>query len=178
MRQYRYPVQGRYWEFPQGAWETRPGTDPAEVARGELEEETGFRAARLDRLGFLYAANGYANQGCHLFRATGLTTGTEWRATTRSRTSKPPPIHGPRSGAMTVAARTAEIREQAFPDRPRRCISPGTGTAGGLDRLVLAALERLAPGTRAGSRIWTTFSSSAAASPGPAPGRGSQPSDG
>ena len=75
VRQFRYPVGGRFWEFPQGSWETRPGSDPEQVARGELAEETGLRAARLDRLGFLYAANGYANQGCHLFRATGLTSG-------------------------------------------------------------------------------------------------------
>ena len=75
VRQFRYPVQGRYWEFPQGSWETRPGSDPTDVARGELEEETGLRAANLDRLGYLYAANGYSSQGCHLFRATGLTPG-------------------------------------------------------------------------------------------------------
>ena len=75
VRQYRYAVQGRYWEFPQGSWETRPGSDPAEVARGELEEETGFRTGQLDVLGFLYPANGYSNQGCQLFRATGLTPG-------------------------------------------------------------------------------------------------------
>ncbi len=75
VRQYRYPVGGRYWEFPQGSWETRPGTDPALVAAGELEEETGYRAATLDRLGYLYPANGIANQGGHVFRATGLTPG-------------------------------------------------------------------------------------------------------
>ncbi len=75
VRQYRYPVAGRYWEFPQGSWETRPGTDPAQVAKGELEEETGLRAGRLDKLGFLYPANGIANQGCHIFRATGLAEG-------------------------------------------------------------------------------------------------------
>ncbi|HCQ64969.1 MAG TPA: ADP-ribose pyrophosphatase [Rhodobacteraceae bacterium] len=75
VRQYRYPVAGRYWEFPQGSWETRPGTDPARVAAGELEEETGYRAEQLDKLGFLYPANGTANQGCHIFRATGLTPG-------------------------------------------------------------------------------------------------------
>src|SRR5207302_2757136 len=33
VEQYRYPVQGRYWEFPQGTWEERPEADPTEVAR-------------------------------------------------------------------------------------------------------------------------------------------------
>lgn len=75
VRQYRYPTGGRFWEFPQGSWEARPDADPVLVAHGELEEETGFRAARLDRLGFLYPANGISNQGCHLFRAAGLTPG-------------------------------------------------------------------------------------------------------
>ena len=28
VEQYRYPVKGRYWEFPQGSWEREPGVDP------------------------------------------------------------------------------------------------------------------------------------------------------
>ena len=76
VRQFRYPVQRRMWEFPQGAWETRPGSDPAAVALGELAEETGLRARALDKLGYLYPANGFCSQGCHVFRATGLTPGT------------------------------------------------------------------------------------------------------
>ncbi len=36
VEQYRYPVGGRYWEFPQGSWETKPGTDISLVASGEL----------------------------------------------------------------------------------------------------------------------------------------------
>ena len=27
VEQYRYPVKGRYWEFPQGSWEREPGVD-------------------------------------------------------------------------------------------------------------------------------------------------------
>ena len=42
VEQYRYPVQGRYWELPQGSWEDSPGTDPLELARAELREETGL----------------------------------------------------------------------------------------------------------------------------------------
>ena len=59
VQQYRYPVQGRYWEFPQGSWEERPETDPLELARGELDEETGLRAESMRHLGYLFEAYGY-----------------------------------------------------------------------------------------------------------------------
>lgn len=38
VEQYRYPVGGRFWELPQGSWETDPQADPEAVARGELRE--------------------------------------------------------------------------------------------------------------------------------------------
>ena len=44
VQQFRYPVGARFWEFPQGSWETQPGSDPVKVALGELEEETGYKA--------------------------------------------------------------------------------------------------------------------------------------
>jgi ADP-ribose pyrophosphatase len=72
VEQYRYPVGGRFAEFPQGAWQERPDADPAEVARGELREEAGLLAAELTPLGFFYAAYGMASHGCHAFLATGL----------------------------------------------------------------------------------------------------------
>ncbi len=75
VQQFRYPVGGRYWEFPQGSWETKPGTDPEKVALAELEEETGFRAHSLTRLGHLFEAYGFSNQGFHAFLATGLQEG-------------------------------------------------------------------------------------------------------
>lgn len=79
VQQYRYPVGGRYWEFPQGSWETRPGTDPELVALGELEEETGLKALQLKRLGHLYEAYGFSNQGFHVFLADNLEAGTTAR---------------------------------------------------------------------------------------------------
>jgi len=75
VEQFRYPVGGRYWEFPQGSWETDPEADPAAVALGELEEETGFRATSLTKLGHLFEAYGFSNQGFHAFLATGLEPG-------------------------------------------------------------------------------------------------------
>ena len=75
VEQYRYPVQGRYWEFPQGTWEERPEADPTEVAREELEAETGLRAASLIGLGHIFGAYGLTAQRCHVFVATDLTQG-------------------------------------------------------------------------------------------------------
>jgi 8-oxo-dGTP pyrophosphatase MutT (NUDIX family) len=75
IEQFRYPVGQRYLEFPGGAWEDDPDADPANLARGELREETGLIAERLDYVGFLYFAYGISSQGFHVYRATGLTQG-------------------------------------------------------------------------------------------------------
>lgn len=72
VQQYRYPVGGRYWEIPQGSWEDKPGSDPEVVAMAELREETGLRAGRLMRVGHLFQAYGYSNQGYHLYVALEL----------------------------------------------------------------------------------------------------------
>lgn len=77
MEQYRYPVAGRYIEFPQGSWEESPGADPAELARGELAEETGLRAGSMRYLGHLSEAYGYSNQGFHVYLATDLQRGEQ-----------------------------------------------------------------------------------------------------
>ena len=76
VEQYRYPVSARFLEFPQGAWEHDPAADPLDVARGELQEETGLRAERLEHLGRLFIAYGMSSQAFNVFRASGLTQGT------------------------------------------------------------------------------------------------------
>ena len=75
VEQYRYPVQGRYWELPQGSWEDAPGTDPLELARAELREETGLSARTMIHAGHLFEASGYATQGFHIYLAQGLLEG-------------------------------------------------------------------------------------------------------
>ncbi|MDR3515198.1 MAG: NUDIX hydrolase [Azospirillaceae bacterium] len=75
VEQFRYPVRGRYWEFPQGSWEQQPDAAPHDVARGELREETGLDAAALEEIGYLFPGYGYSNQGCRVFLATGLGQG-------------------------------------------------------------------------------------------------------
>jgi ADP-ribose pyrophosphatase len=75
VEQYRYPVGGRFWEFPQGSWEQTPAADPLEVARGELPEETGLDAAKMTYAGHLFQGYGYATQGYHIFLAQTLRRG-------------------------------------------------------------------------------------------------------
>jgi len=75
IEQFRYPVGERYLEFPGGAWEDNPGADPADLARGELKEETGLLAGLMDYVGFLYFAYGMSSQGFHVYRATELIQG-------------------------------------------------------------------------------------------------------
>ncbi len=72
VEQYRYAVQARYWELPQGSWEENPDADPAVIAAGELQEETGLIAEKMIYLGHQYLAYGYSNQGYHIFLASKL----------------------------------------------------------------------------------------------------------
>ena len=74
VRQFRYTVQGTYFEFPQGGWE-RADVDPEELARGELREETGLTAGCMTYLGGLWIAYGAMNQRHHIFLAEDLTAG-------------------------------------------------------------------------------------------------------
>lgn len=72
VEQFRYTIQERAMELPQGGWEMEI-ENPEELARGELKEETGLHAAEMVYLGFLWIAYGYSRQKQHVFLATGLT---------------------------------------------------------------------------------------------------------
>ncbi|MGA8671802.1 MAG: NUDIX hydrolase [Terracidiphilus sp.] len=71
VEQFRYTIQARAWELPQGGWE-KEIVDPEELARGELKEETGLQAERMVRLGSLWIAYGFARQKQHVFLASDL----------------------------------------------------------------------------------------------------------
>jgi 8-oxo-dGTP pyrophosphatase MutT (NUDIX family) len=75
VEQFRYTVQRRCKEFPQGGWEMA-GVNPEELARGELREETGFSARRMVYLGELQVAYGIMNQKQYVYLASGLEGGT------------------------------------------------------------------------------------------------------
>lgn len=77
VEQYRHPVGERFWEVPQGAWEGEHDPDREELARGELAEETGLRAGRMERLGRLFFAYGITGQPFDVWLATGLEQGEQ-----------------------------------------------------------------------------------------------------
>jgi ADP-ribose pyrophosphatase len=72
VEQFRYTIQQRALELPQGGWETAD-VDPEELARGELREETGLTAATMTLLGTMWVAYGFARQRQFVYLATGLT---------------------------------------------------------------------------------------------------------
>jgi 8-oxo-dGTP pyrophosphatase MutT (NUDIX family) len=71
VEQFRYTIQERALELPQGGWEMEV-ENPEELARGELKEETGLVATQMTLLGILWEAYGYARQKMHIYLATGL----------------------------------------------------------------------------------------------------------
>ncbi len=75
VEEYRYPLGRRVWSFPQGSFPAGQQGTPEELARTELAQETGLRAARLTRLGALAANHGSSNQYGEHWLATGLTQG-------------------------------------------------------------------------------------------------------
>jgi len=78
VEQFRYPLGVNSLEFPQGSLE-RSDIEPAQIAREELQAETGLVAEHLECLGEIYIASGYANQKIFAFVATGLTHATACR---------------------------------------------------------------------------------------------------
>jgi len=71
VEQFRYTVQERALELPQGGWEMEIDS-PEELARGELKEELGLDAALMTHLGTLWIAYGFTRQREYVFLATGL----------------------------------------------------------------------------------------------------------
>ena len=74
VHQYRYTVQGSYYELPQGGWEIE-NPDLEALARGELREETGLTAGRITLIGKNWIAYGAMHQLHHVWLAEDLTQG-------------------------------------------------------------------------------------------------------
>ncbi|HAF41626.1 MAG TPA: NUDIX hydrolase [Sphingobium sp.] len=71
--QYRVPLGRRCIELPAGlVGDHDAGEDASLAAARELEEETGYRPARLESLGQFYSSPGMVSESFTLFRAHGL----------------------------------------------------------------------------------------------------------
>ena len=70
LRQYRFAVQGRLLEFPAGTVE--PNEEPFETIKREIEEETGYRAHKWEKLGHFFLAPGYSDEIIYAFLAQDL----------------------------------------------------------------------------------------------------------
>lgn len=70
IRNYRFSVGAELLELPAGTLE--PPEPPEACAARELEEETGYRAERLEPLCRFYTTPGFTNEHMHVFVATGL----------------------------------------------------------------------------------------------------------
>jgi ADP-ribose pyrophosphatase len=73
LQQYRHSTGRAIWEAPAG--KLLQGEEPDAGARRELEEETGYRAARWERLFAGYIAPGISTEWMSFFLARGLTSG-------------------------------------------------------------------------------------------------------
>lgn len=72
-RQFRYPLQRSFVEFPAGKID--PGETMLACAMRELAEETGYRAAEWARAGVLHNAIAYSTEGIEIWFARGLSAG-------------------------------------------------------------------------------------------------------
>lgn len=70
VRQYRYPVGEDLYEIPAGKLEI--DEDPLVCGKRELEEETGFKAKKWEKIMGFYTAPGFANEFMHLYLAQDL----------------------------------------------------------------------------------------------------------
>jgi 8-oxo-dGTP pyrophosphatase MutT (NUDIX family) len=74
VRQVREVVRERLLEIPAGIFDV-DGEDPAGCAARELLEETGYRAVRMEPLGWVYTSPGFTDERIALFRADAVQAG-------------------------------------------------------------------------------------------------------
>jgi len=73
IRQHRHCAGGSILEVPAGT--LQPGESPEACALREIEEETGYRAGRLEPLGWIWTTPGFTTEKIFLFAAHDLTAG-------------------------------------------------------------------------------------------------------
>jgi ADP-ribose pyrophosphatase len=75
IRQFRHAAGGFIYEIPAGKLDR--GEDPVSCAARELEEEVGYRASSFELLSSIFTAPGFADEVIHIYKAVGLTKGTQ-----------------------------------------------------------------------------------------------------
>ncbi|MBP0979843.1 MAG: NUDIX hydrolase [Oscillospiraceae bacterium] len=73
VKQHRYPISKITYEIPAGKLDL--GEKPEDCALRELEEETGYKAGKLDLLGVLHPAPAYTTEIIYIYLASNLSKG-------------------------------------------------------------------------------------------------------
>ncbi|MBM7559691.1 NUDIX domain-containing protein [Marinitoga litoralis] len=68
VEQYRFPIRNSLLEIPAGKFD-KPGEEPLECGKRELEEEIGKKAKTWEYLGYIYTTPGFSNEVIHLYLA-------------------------------------------------------------------------------------------------------------
>lgn len=77
VKQFRYPHQKWLLELPAG--KLNRDEDPLVCAARELEEETGYRAGTIEKLGYIATTPGFCSEILHIYAAFSLTAGAHNR---------------------------------------------------------------------------------------------------
>jgi ADP-ribose pyrophosphatase len=75
VKQYRHPACRELLEIPAGRIEE--GETPEMCAAREMEQETGFRAGRIEKLAEFYTTPGFCEERLHVYLATDLTPSSQ-----------------------------------------------------------------------------------------------------
>ena len=102
IRQFRHAADRFIWEVPAGRLD--PGESPERCAERELEEETGRRAGRIERLTTIFTTPGFTDEQIHLFAAYDLGEGR-----TRREADEFMELHERRWSEVMASIRKGEI---------------------------------------------------------------------
>ncbi len=70
VKQFRYPIGMELLEVPAGKLDE--GESPEQCAKRELEEETGYKAEKIEFLGCIFTTPGFSNERIYLYTAENL----------------------------------------------------------------------------------------------------------
>jgi ADP-ribose pyrophosphatase len=77
VKQFRYPLERSLIELPAGKLEKNE--DPMKCAIRELEEETGYKTGKIEKLGSIFTTPGFCTEELHIYLAKDLEAGNHNR---------------------------------------------------------------------------------------------------